>query len=530
MASQVIKETVSKDQRNPPGITTEDKKTKTGSPPIEGRTTACSPICPKVQEKFLPQKEPQKASNHLPRFSEANDHEIPPNTVISMKITDTIPMIAETSKEDYAAKNTISESMACKEEITFPPVTRVSNTPVIIEAVVFERKVGRVYMNSGSTCEKIGIVVSTIHGAIKFHTKKRVGTVLSVGEAGEEMKKAIRTLTISKERIPSCDDNIQSLNGKVAALIRFLSKGTERSLPFFKVLKSCKGKKKIHWTDEADKAFKEIKKFVQALPMLTSPRAGETLTMYLVASKESINAALFTKRSEGQIPIYFVSRVLQGAKLNYPTLEKLILALVHAARRLRRYFQAHTIMVPTGTSIKQALTGLEKTGRVAKWAIKLGEHDIIFLKRDEREIQVDFLPEIPFNDSEKKVKKYTYALRFEFETTNNKAAYEALLAGLRIAQEMEIMKVAIFLDSEAAKAIQDCDKCKEQSAIKKAVADGAIAVRSTWPFSHWGIHILGPLPMALGGLQFLVIAIRSTPDDQLERRKTLQRGDIRRIP
>ncbi|GKB25676.1 reverse transcriptase domain-containing protein [Tanacetum coccineum] len=232
--------------------------------------------------------------------------------------------------------------------------------------------------------------------------------------------------------------DIQSLNGKVAALSHFLSKGAERFLPFFKVLKSCKGKKKIHWTDEADKA----------LPMLTAPRAGETLTMYLAASKESINAALFAKRSEGQIPIYFVSRVLQGAKLNYPTLEKLILALVHVARRLRRYFQAHTIMVPTGTPIKQALTGPEKTGRVAKWAIKLGEHDIIFLKRDERETPADFLPEIPFNDSEKKVKKYTYALRFEFETTNNKAAYEALLAGLRIAQEMEIMKVAIFLDSQ----------------------------------------------------------------------------------
>ncbi|GKD10243.1 reverse transcriptase domain-containing protein [Tanacetum coccineum] len=187
------------------------------------------------------------------------------------------------NREDYAAKNTVSESMAYKEEITFPPVTRVSNAPVIIEAAVFGRKVGRVYMDSGSTCEviyehcfeklnptikatrvntktplvgfsgkrswsvgevpleitigehplsrtetlnfvivksdsphnmllgrtamqKMGIVVSTIHGAIKFHTKKGVRTVLSVGEAGEETKKARRTLTISKERIPSCDD------------------------------------------------------------------------------------------------------------------------------------------------------------------------------------------------------------------------------------------------------------------------------------------------------------------------------------
>ncbi|GKG12090.1 reverse transcriptase domain-containing protein, partial [Tanacetum coccineum] len=45
-------------------------------------------------------------------------------------------------------------------------------------------------------------------------------------------------------------------------------------------------------------------------------------------------------------------------------------------------------------------------------------------------------------------KEYTYALRFEFETTNNEVEYEALLAGLRIALEMEITKVAIFLDSQ----------------------------------------------------------------------------------
>ncbi|GKF79818.1 reverse transcriptase domain-containing protein, partial [Tanacetum coccineum] len=45
-------------------------------------------------------------------------------------------------------------------------------------------------------------------------------------------------------------------------------------------------------------------------------------------------------------------------------------------------------------------------------------------------------------------KEYTYALRFEFEATNNEVEYEALLAGLRIAHEMEIVKVAIFLDSQ----------------------------------------------------------------------------------
>ncbi|GKC50939.1 reverse transcriptase domain-containing protein, partial [Tanacetum coccineum] len=103
--------------------------------------------------------------------------------------------------------------------------------------------------------------------------------------------------------------DIQSLNGKLAALSRFLSKGAKRSLAFFKVLKGCKDKKNIQWTTEADKALEKMKKLVQALPTLAAPRA-----------------------------------------------------------------------------------------------IELGEHDIVFLRRNEKETPADFLVEIPFKDNEKKEK------------------------------------------------------------------------------------------------------------------------------
>ncbi|GJS06566.1 reverse transcriptase domain-containing protein [Tanacetum coccineum] len=128
--------------------------------------------------------------------------------------------------------------------------------------------------------------------------------------------------------------DIQSLNGKLAALSQFLSKGAERSLAFFKVLKGCKDKKNIQWTTEADKELKKMKKLVQALPTLTTPRVGEALTMHPTTSKESISVVLAANRNKGWTPIYFVSRVLQGAELNYSALEKLVLALVQAARRL----------------------------------------------------------------------------------------------------------------------------------------------------------------------------------------------------
>mgnify|MGYP001553540151 FL=1 len=73
--------------------------------------------------------------------------------------------------------------------------------------------------------------------------------------------------------------------------------------------------------------------------------------------------------------------MLQGPELNYPTLEKLVLALIYAARRLRRYFQAHQIEVLTSYPIKQILLKPETSGRLAKWAIDLGEHNINYRPR-----------------------------------------------------------------------------------------------------------------------------------------------------
>ncbi|GKG23296.1 reverse transcriptase domain-containing protein, partial [Tanacetum coccineum] len=82
-------------------------------------------------------------------------------------------------------------------------------------------------------------------------------------------------------------------------------------------------------------AFKQMKKSIAELLMLTAPKEKEELFIYLVAAKEAISAVLMTERDEKQMPIYFVSRALQGLKINYTPMEKLILALVSASKRLK---------------------------------------------------------------------------------------------------------------------------------------------------------------------------------------------------
>ncbi|GJR10899.1 reverse transcriptase domain-containing protein [Tanacetum coccineum] len=98
---------------------------------------------------------------------------------------------------------------------------------------------------------------------------------------------------------PGTLKDVHSLNKKLAALSHFLSKGAEKSLPFFKALKSCTDKKTIQWTADADEAFQKPKKFMDFLPTLTTLIEGEVLVMYLAASAKSISAVLLARREEG---------------------------------------------------------------------------------------------------------------------------------------------------------------------------------------------------------------------------------------
>ncbi|GJW61855.1 reverse transcriptase domain-containing protein [Tanacetum coccineum] len=106
---------------------------------------------------------------------------------------------------------------------------------------------------------------------------------------------------------PKCLKESQKRNGKLASLNRFLSKSAEKSLPFLKTLKKCAKKSDFQWTTEAEMTFKQMKKLIVELPMLTTPKEKKEVIMYLVAAKEAISAVLMMKRDGKQTPIYFVS-------------------------------------------------------------------------------------------------------------------------------------------------------------------------------------------------------------------------------
>ena len=198
---------------------------------------------------------------------------------------------------------------------------------------------------------------------------------------------------------PRTVKDVQKLTGRVAALGRFISKSGEKCLPFFKALKNMKN---FEWTLESQQAFEALKKYMAESPLLAKPNPGEVLYLYLAVSNNALGAVLIKEESKVQKPIYYVSKILHGAEINYSTIEKFALALIMASRKLRPYFQAHKIEVLTNQPLRNVLHSPQVSGRLIKWAIELGEFDIKYKPRTAIIAQalVDFMVECTIDNQE----------------------------------------------------------------------------------------------------------------------------------
>ncbi|XP_072061995.1 uncharacterized protein [Arachis hypogaea] len=286
-------------------------------------------------------------------------------------------------------------------------------------------------------------------------------------EANPEKCKAVLNMTS-----PKTVKEVQQLAGRIAALSRFLPAVANRSYHFFQTF--SKGRK-FNWTDECENAFTELKQHLTSPPILQRPETGNPLYLYLSVSNHAISSVLVTETGRKQSPIYFISRVLQPTETRYPKIEQLALALITTARRLRHYFQSHTIIVRTDQPLRQILTRPELVGRLIKWSVELSEFDIQYESRKTLKSQVlaDFISEMTKDTHNTEVSWSIHvdgasnkegsgagillkerdkvvaeqSLQFRFNASNNQAEYEALLAGLKLALQLQIPRIIAYCDS-----------------------------------------------------------------------------------
>ncbi|KAL0333058.1 UNVERIFIED_CONTAM: hypothetical protein Scaly_2207300 [Sesamum calycinum] len=149
----------------------------------------------------------------------------------------------------------------------------------------------------------------------------------------------------------------------MVALSRFISKSIEKGLPFFKTLRKVKD---FEWIKECQRAFKELKAYLAKLHWLVKSIPGDTLNLYISSTSQTVSSVLVREEDDAQTPIYYVSKVLNGIKYRYLSIEKLALALVTTARKLRLYFLSYPVGVRTNTPLKQVLGKPEVSERLVK--------------------------------------------------------------------------------------------------------------------------------------------------------------------
>ncbi|XP_014506412.1 uncharacterized protein LOC106766176 [Vigna radiata var. radiata] len=205
---------------------------------------------------------------------------------------------------------------------------------------------------------------------------------------------------------------------------------------------------------------------------MNRPSSGEDLQVYLGISETSVSVVLLQEKPTPKL-IYFVNRTLTDVETRYQQVEKVALALLHASRRLRPYFQSHQVVVRTAHPVSKILRKADLVGRMVGWAVELSEFGIKYAPRGSVKGQhlADFAAEIPLTGLEEWVLYVDGALGrtvsgagvvlegpngflmehlliFKFKTSHNQAEYEALLAGLQLARDMGARKVICRTDSQ----------------------------------------------------------------------------------
>ena len=266
----------------------------------------------------------------------------------------------------------------------------------------------------------------------------------------------------------------------IAALNRFISRSTDRCRPFYLLINKWKG---FEWSEDCTAAFQQLKEYLLRPPIISSLAADEVLYAYIVVASHTVSLVLIRVDSGLQRPVYYVSKSLHETEIRYSPLEKAILAVVHASRKLPHYFQAHMVVVLTQLPLKSVLRTADYIGKIALWNTILGAFDIKYMPRTSIKGQVlaDLVAEFAEPPVEilteqrslegKSVgvvstpkppcwkvyvdgtanqrgsgvglvlispKKATIekSLKLGFSATNNEAEYESLLQGMAIVQKM----------------------------------------------------------------------------------------------
>lgn len=172
---------------------------------------------------------------------------------------------------------------------------------------------------------------------------------------------------------PTCRKDLKRFLGTATWYRRFVPKFSTIAGPLNKLTSNKKQAPPFQWTEEADRAFKQLKECLVSAPVLSCPNYDLPFEVHTDASNYGIGAMLTQSINGKEHPIAYMSRSLTGPEKNYSITERETLAVLVALEHWRCYLEnGKTFTVYTDHSaLKWFLSLSNPTGRLARWGVRL---------------------------------------------------------------------------------------------------------------------------------------------------------------
>nr|GEU35830.1 reverse transcriptase domain-containing protein [Tanacetum cinerariifolium] len=279
-----------------------------------------------------------------------------------------------------------------------------------------------------------------------------------------------KTKAIADMHSPWTLKEMQSQSGKLAALKRFLSQSTKKSLHVFKILKDItkENRDEYRWTKNAEKAFQEMKKVIVELPLLTTRVEEEMLYVYVAAATEAETA-----KASGK--------------------------LAKCSVELRAYNIAYE---PRSAMKGQVLTDfLSEVPKPEPKGRHLSKLATIAFDHLTKKVLVEVLAERSIDQKEVRV------IMEEEEDNWITPIVHCLADGAWPIGKDERRALVMKINQDARKVTQKCDLWQVHALVPRHPKTLMTSIIAPWPFYQWGMDIHGPLPQASRKLKFVIVAI-----------------------
>ncbi|CAN6707379.1 unnamed protein product [Malus baccata var. baccata] len=209
----------------------------------------------------------------------------------------------------------------------------------------------------------------------KCHFMVKQGIVLGhiVSERGIEVDKSKIDL-VRYLPSPTSVREVRSFLGHAGFYRRFIKDFSKISTPLCRLLQKDVT---FDFNEECEKAFKHLKEMLTSAPIIRPPNWSIPFELMCDASDYALGAVLGQRKDKQPHVIYYASRTLNDAQLNYSTTEKELLAVVFALDKFRSYLLGTKVIIYTDhAALKYLLTKKEAKPRLIRWMLLLQEFDI----------------------------------------------------------------------------------------------------------------------------------------------------------